>query len=365
MGILGTWFVLTCKRYLKRPSFWVILLLLPAAAWMAGRAAAEENSGIKIAVYVEDAADNTLANEMAAALLAGNDENEAGMFSFYLSGNEQQLMDDVAARKAECGYVIGSDLAGKLDAGSFRRSIRVYSAPSTVLSELTTEVVFAALAQNYNRHLLRNYVESSELFSETGLSGDGSREDPGSQAELLYNKWLGNDSTFRFEAAYSGGQAADSRAENGSTVFPVRGLIAVYLFIIGIYSAVMIRDDWEKGIFLPLAYTYRHGCSLICLAAPVMLAGVSALAALGLGGVIEAPVFEVAAMLVYLTAICLFSWLLGRCLPNAQVLCVLIPFLAIGSLVFCPVFFDPGALIPAVKSVGRLFLPYYYLQAFR
>lgn len=32
-------------------------------------------------------------------------------------------------------------------------------------------------------------------------------------------------------------------------VFPVRGIVAVYLFIVGLYSAVMVGIDEEKGLF--------------------------------------------------------------------------------------------------------------------
>ena len=43
--------------------------------------------------------------------------------------------------------------------------------------------------------------------------------------------------------------------------------------------------------------------------------------------------------------------------------CCIIPFLVIGSLVFCPVFVDAGRFFPGLDQVGGLFPPWYYLQA--
>ncbi|MGL5435763.1 MAG: hypothetical protein ACRDBO_10260 [Lachnospiraceae bacterium] len=363
---MATWFLLTCKRYLKKGSFLVILLLLPAAAWLLHTMEQKEAHDVRIAVYVADAANNELGNEMLTTLTAGSEDSAAGMFAFYSCSDEQQLKDDVAARRAECGYVISQELKEKLDSKSFKRSISVYSAPSTVLSKLTTEIVFAALAENYNRHLLKEYVAYSELFDDIDPAGTKERAELAGQAETLYDKWLSGDATFRFETSYQGQEGIGEEAGAGTAaVFPVRGLVAVYLFVIGIYSAVINRSDWDKGVFLPLTYSYRYFCSLICLAAPVVLAGISALTALVCGGSMAYLRLELAAMIVYLAAICLFSWLLGRLLPGTQLLSALIPFFVIGSLAFCPVFLDLGALIPALKPVGRLFLPYYYLQMFR
>lgn len=359
MQIVGIWFLLTGKRFLKRGSFLVLLVLLPVAAWLLYITQKSDSSEIRIAVYVEDEADNKLGMQMLDTLRT--DESE--MFTFYSCPDEQMLKEDVAARRAECGYIIHQGLNDKLDEKNFKRSIGVYSAPSTVLSKLTTEIVFASLAENYNGYLLADYVAHSELFDVVALPETAVRKVMTGQAESLYEKWRLSGETFHFDFVYQG-QTELEEGSKSSAVFPVRGLIAVYLFVIGMYSAVINRQDWDKGIFQPLPYIYRYPCSFACLAAPVMLAGFSAFMALWLGGSGGIWWLELAAILVYLLGISLFSWLLGHCLPGSQVLSSLIPFFIIGSLIFCPVFIDVGTLFPALKPVGRLFLPYYYLQLF-
>lgn len=364
MQIVGIWFLLTGKRFLKKGSFLLLLIFLPAAAWLIHVTRQSDSGEIRVAVYVEAAADNELGGQMLDTLRKNETDRGTGMFTFYSCPDEQRLKDDIAARRAECGYIIYQGLKEKLDTKNFKRSIAVYSAPSTVLSKLTTEIVFASLAENYNRSLLADYVARSELFDIAALPETAERQALAGEAESLYDKWLAGGATFHFESKYQG-QDVPAGAGSNSAVFPVRGLAAVYLFVIGMYSAVMNRKDWDRGVFLPLPYGYRYLCSFACLAAPVMLAGLSAFLALWSGGSVGSFGPELAAMLCYLLAVCLFSWILGRYLPGAQVLSSLIPFFVIGSLIFCPVFLDTGALLPALKPVGRLFLPYYYLQLFR
>ena len=42
------WFLLSCKRYVRKPSFLVILLLLPLGVLAAGRSPGPTGPGIKI-----------------------------------------------------------------------------------------------------------------------------------------------------------------------------------------------------------------------------------------------------------------------------------------------------------------------------
>ena len=97
----------------------------------------------------------SLGNRLKENLLA----RDTGLFSFYPCENEQQVRDHVAARKAECGYLIPENLEQKINSGRFKRSITVFSAPSTMTASLSTEVVFSELAAIRNKDILEDYVE--------------------------------------------------------------------------------------------------------------------------------------------------------------------------------------------------------------
>jgi len=97
---------------------------------------------------------------------------------------------------------------------------------------------------------------------------------------------------------------------------------------------------------------------------PAALAAVSGLAALAGGGAFGRIWYEVPVMAGYVAAVTLFAWILGRVCRREAVLCSLIPFFLIGSLVFCPVFLDVGRYLPGLMAVRTWFLPWYYLRMF-
>lgn len=361
-----TWFLLSCKRYLRKLSFLLILLLLPVIALAAGQAQKQGDQDIRIAISVENAGENELGLALADSLTGRERGGEAGMFRFYLCQDEEEVKAQVASRRAECGYVIYEDLKEKLDAGKFKRCIGVYSAPSTVTASLSTETVFAALMRIYDGELLKNYVAEDWLFENLGAEGSPRRTEAAKKAGELYRKWLDNGSTFQFEYQFLGQDGEKTTASQEiSQVFPIRGLVAVYVFITGLYGAVVVCQDEKRGLFLPLSYIYRLPCRLVSMAAPAVMAALSGLLALWAGDSLGGLPVEAAVMAVYCAGVIGVSWLLKVVCRAPQVLCCLIPFLVIGSLVFCPVFVDAGRFFQGLDKVGRIFPPWYYLQFFR
>lgn len=377
MRKVTTWFVLSCKRYTRRLSFLIILFLLPIGAMAAGQAEKKGGREINIAISVEGDGSNELGELLADSLTGRGLWESENMFRFYRCGDENEVRDEVASRRAECGYVIYDGLREKLDAKNFKKSIAVFAAPSTVVDALSTETVFAALMEIYNKALLQDYVVEELFKALENMPGNGgsSNPEPGSmlsrdqaakQSGELYDKWLNNGSTFHFEyeSPGFGDNQGTAAGDTVNPVFPVRGIVAVYVFITGLYAAVAVCGDEEKGLFLPLASGVRTPCVLACLASPVFMAACSGLLALWTGGILDGVLKESVFMLCYAASVSAAAWILKAVLRKSQIICCTIPFFIIGSFVFCPVFIDAGRYIRAAGQIGRLFLPWYYLNMF-
>lgn len=340
------WFWLSCKRQMKRPVFVLLLVLLPILVYGARHLEQEDESGIAIGLYGED---DGIGREIIEKLVSGQT-----MFTFYQCDSREALEADVAARRAECGYVFFEGLDEKLASGSFKRSIGVYSAPSTVVASLSTEVVFAALMEVYGRDLLEGYMTSSELFA--GVDGAWQ------ETEALYDKYYQNGSTFSFRYETMDQKPMDQKSVKAA--FPTRGIAAVYIFVIGLFSAVTLCADEKNGLFIPVAYPVRSWCKLASMLAPVALASVSALCGLWLSGAVRDAWYELGVLAAYGMSVAAFGYLLKCVIKNPVMLCSMIPFFILGSLVLCPVFLDVSRWVPEAGALGRLFLPYYYLKAF-
>lgn len=363
----GIWFFLTCKRYLKKGSFLLILLALPLGTFFIRRAEKHEPQEIRIAVCIQgDEREDSLERQLLDNLVkAGEKEGREPFFCFYPCDSEEQVKAEVASRRAECGYSIASGLREKLDEKDYKRCIRVYSAPSTVLASLSTETVFASLMELYGREIFINYMLEQEAVEEAAVSAGADGRQLAAQAGELYDKWMGNGSTFRFQYRQIGaGEALTDEEQLSISIFPVRGLVAVYLFVVGLYSAVMLGFDEEKGLFLPILYRKRGRCRSAVLAAPVFLASLSGLGALASGGCFQGIGKEIGAMGLYFASVCLFSYGVKAVCRKPQAVCCLIPLFLVGSLIFTPVFVDIGQFFPAWGWIEKLFLPSYYLNGF-
>ena len=369
------WFFLCCKRYLKRIPFLLLLAALPLTALAASRMENRKDGTVRIAVCCLDPEPASLGNRLKENLLA----RDTGLFSFYPCENEQQVRDHVAARKAECGYLIPENLEQKINSGRFKRSITVFSAPSTVTASLSTEVVFSELAAIRNKDILEDYVEQGAAFDALGAAGSPERKKASGQAGDLYKERMEDGSTFRFEYVYtySPGQTGNGSGETGTAdPFP-RPLSSPWADgRVPFYHWTLQRGHSRRG--QPQGAFYPSSCQVSAFPAasppwrllwpwrpcPDFLRCSSREGPGISSGGAAAILPEAAAMALYALAVSIFSMALGAILKTPEALGAAIPFFIIGSLVFCPVFFDAERLLPGLGQAGRLFLPYYYLRGF-
>ena len=71
---------------------------------------------------------------------------------------------------------------------------------------------------------------------------------------------------------------------------------------------------------------------------------------------------EIIAMGLYILLVCGFCYLLKLIVKSGTDICLSLPILTIGSLIFCPVFIDASKFIPFMSWVNKLFPSYYYLN---
>lgn len=345
MSKTGLWFFLSLKRQMRRVFFLALLLFLPAGLWCFRAAGEDGSEQVKVALYAGESGWN---RKVAEELLA-----DTGSFGFYMSGSEEELREDVKAGRAECGYIFPEDLQERMETGNYKRSIVLVSSPSTTAGKLSTEIVFSGLFTVWGRELLQAYAGEGEPFR-------GER-DVWEQLEPLYDRYLKNGSTFAFQYVTSGGSALEEPTLKTSP--PARGIAAVFIFVMGLAAAVTVCEDIKGGLFGTMSGLRRETAVMACLAAPVFLSCLSGFAALGTAGVLMNPAGEAGLLLLYGCGCTVFSWALCRLVRNPLSIACLIPFFIIGSLVLCPVFVDLSLFLPAAKTAGRLFLPWYYLRA--
>lgn len=382
MKMVFVWFFLSCKRYLKKPGILLALLLLPVTAWIAGKYIHPENEGIKIALYLQETAGENvdlsengeqkngsgeydpeqnwknMGIQLVKDLLNssvkevdntnGASAESESLFWFYLCDSEEQLKAHVASEKAECGYVVPEDLGERLRNKKIKNTITLYTSPSTVTGSLSTESIFAALARLYDRQILVDHMQDE-------ATGD------------LYDTWYANGNIFHFEYVYGDIQidADHVRTKSANNIFPVKGINAVIIFIMSLYSACILKEDEKKGLFSTLHSGEKQSCQIVMFLALPVLSFISGILALFFAGILKSGIsgiFQIAELILYTTAAGVYAWILKLLVRSSSILLCLIPFFLMGSLIFTPVFVDIGRFVPSIGWIGRLFLPYYFLH---
>lgn len=376
------WFILSCKRYLKRLPFLFLLILLPAGAFFIRQTEKTGDDSICIAVCALGTGENDLGKQLEQALISRKETD--GMFRFYSCDTEEEVKDEVASRRAECGYVIEAGLEKKEAGKDWKNGIRAYRAPSTVADSIASETVFSVLTEIYDKEILENYIQSGRAFDFLGEKNSQARMEAGKEALERYEKWYDSENLFHFQYVYEdGGETVldfKNSGRNGNqekqgisrdkgeseeeSILPVRGITAVLIFTAGLYGAVLLGEDERKGLFLPLSVKKRLPCQTASLAGAVMLTMISGFLALWSSGSLGSPVMEFALLMVYGVEVVFFSLLLKMLLRSPKIVACTIPFFIMGSLIFCPVFVDAGKWIEGAKIVEKLFLPSYYLRLF-
>lgn len=345
MDKIVIWFILSIKRQLKHAGFTALLLLLPIL--LSGIYKAEDSEKkILVGMYAQEAG---ITKDIMNVLI----ENES-IFEFYVCSNEEQLVEDVMSGRAECGYVFYENLKEKLDTKKEKRSIGIYRSPSTVADSMSTELVFAALFKCYGKEIINQFAVSDDIFSQFN------QEETVKELNRLYEKYISNGSTFSF--SYEGMDGVAKQQEVKMNTFPVRGIAAVFIYVMGMLSAVRLCIDEKNGLFYKLTFSQRIGCGFASMLAPVFLSAVSALASLCLTGESGSIWSEIVSLSIYSIFVTLFAWALKAVLKEPVAICSVIPFFIIGSLLLCPVFIDAGVFIPEVRYLRLLFLPEYYLR---
>ena len=229
-----------------------------------------------------------------------------------------------------------------------KNTITLYTSPSTVTGSLSTESIFAALARLYDRQILVDHMQDE-------ATGD------------LYDTWYANGNIFHFEYVYGDIQidADHVRTKSANNIFPVKGINAVIIFIMSLYSACILKEDEKKGLFSTLHSGEKQSCQIVMFLALPVLSFISGILALLFAGILKSGIsgiFQIAELILYTTAAGVYAWILKLLVRSSSILLCLIPFFLMGSLIFTPVFVDIGRFVPSIGWIGRLFLPYYFLH---
>lgn len=375
----GIWFRLLVKRLLKQPAFVGLLALIPLLGYGVGVLEQEPAAGAVVAVCVEE---GEWSEEILSGLKALSAENPESVsvlrYVFYES--DAQTRQAVVSSEADCGFVIGKDIARRIKEGEWQDSIKVYETSASSITGMAQERVAGVLFRLYSENGYWEYLE--DLADREGLAREYQTEELLSFARQAYETHLVDGSTFSFlyRDDLDGQYNNDTSVGNDTAVFPVKGVFAVLIFISGMCGMLEYEKDQREKRFLRLAPNWLT--YIVNIWVPTILTSLAVLCCLwltdalrysaadGTAGMAEAALRvwspgvwrrEAAHLILYQGMIICYCGILRVFLRRQETIAAAIPILTLGSLVCAPVFIRLASYAPLFAALEKLFPAAYYL----
>lgn len=330
-------FLLLCKRQGKQTGFLLLCLALPIFCLLIRNLERHSDSSLCIGLFA-DTQDDLLSSCFSE--LTSSD----GSLRFLLYDQEESMKQDVASGTLDCAYTFPPSLRTLLLEQNYKKCITCYTSSSTILDDLSQEIVFAALFRHFGKDIVLHYTNQTDFFP-TPQKSRALRK-----ISSLYSTYLEGEEVFSLQYQYLNQSASEESPD--AVVMPVRGLIAVLLFISGLSGGVSFLKDQEQKLRVSAI------CSIIV---PLLFMSCSAFLTLCLTKEAGNLLSELCLLFCYLVSIVIFVRLLVNITKKPAWLCASIPVFTLGSLLFCPIFVNLGAISPFFHVMEKLFLPYYYL----
>lgn len=321
--------------YIKRhilSSFLLALLIMPFLALGVRYFIPENSIGLKAGVYFE--ADDDLSLQLAKELT-----EHTGYVVFEITDSRSTLEDGVKKRMYECGYIIPSDISQRIEKLNLKSSIECGESPSSIMSGIIDEIVFSKLMKCCGGSVADIFAQKNNMELDS------------TQLKEKYENYITSDDIFRL--TFEKTDTVTAPIVNTKPGSVVRGLIAIYIMLGGLLGTLSWYKDEEKGIHL-----WGMGNAM----AAVILMCIFGFAALMLCGEITDIGRELILMALYGFGVLGCSCLLKTVFRSSTVMCGAYPIITIGALCLCPVLFDPGVISHHIAQLGKIFIPYHYID---
>ena len=338
------WLWLTAKRWCKKPSFLLMLLLLPLAAVALAGIAREESGMVRVALVAEE--EDAITSAIIEELTSGR-----SLMQYTVIATPEEAVTLVQNGTLDAAWIFAEDMEDKMDAfvaegEDAEPLVRVVERESNLLLQLSRERLSGALFPYCSRAFYVQHIQTGKSSLAT-LSAD----------ELLayYENYPMSLDLFQFQTP----DIQPANEEVGYLTAPLRGVLAVLLLLCALAVAVFYGQDEERGMFAWLPFSRRPWAELGYQITAALPMAVVMFVTLVLAGVAGTLWWEALLLLCYALCCVCFAMMVRQLVKNLRLLAVLIPVFTVALLALCPVFFE----VRQMRALQLLFPPTYYLYA--
>lgn len=322
------------KRYIKRPSFLLVLILMPLCTL--GLKGLDLDQGLKIKAGIISL------GEFDASLFTEK-ENEAVEFIPYTDADI--MKEDVKGRKIECGYIFTEGFPSVYDEKAVNGSVVCLKSPATSFEKIVNEVIFSRLFGSYALDILKNEASKHRSISPDELVGQ-------------YTRYIKNNSAVALDYEYI--NTVSEAEEPLNILYFSKGILGILILLCACMGGFLRQADRKNRIgraFSPLARIFADYSYFIV---PSLMACLFAYISLLITGVFGKG--EGLPLFVYGLCAAAVGLLLSSVFRTERYLFQAITVMLICCLVFCPVAIDISGIMPGAKIIEAILIPTHYIN---
>lgn len=355
MKRMGMWLLLMTKRLMKKPSFVIILVLLPIILVGYRFIISHDDGTLRACIYVPKEADS-YAKKVAEELV-----NLDCAARFYIAETEDDLYSDVIAGRAEVGYVFSKDMRERFVTRNWDGAIKMVVSDTSqyapFVNEFVTVKVYSCIMEDYLADYLvnRSGIEFSEEEIRPIIREYLAKQDKSTEGlfEIAYQDYYTNTEV-----------SMEEILEENYLTKPIRGTVALFVLLAGLAGLVFWFQDNAEGRFKVMSYEKRPVINYGSMFLPTLLAAVVGFVCIliaGLAGNIFKEIFVMLLYVIFVTGVC---EIIRVVVPSVNAICAAIPILAVASYLCCPIILDLKKILPVVTYLRKILPPDYYLETF-
>lgn len=340
-------YLLLNKRLLRKPSFIIILCMLPLLAAAMSVISKEDSGIITVALSQCDPHD-----EAASDIIRQLDET-SHIIDFIICDTPEKANNEVLSGRADAAWVFEANTKENLarfasDPKSKNKIVSCLEREDNPILRVATEKLYTTVYAECTRPLYirfaRENAEELDVYSDEEMM------------DFYKNVNIGEE---LFEFSYVDSSApTDETSRTGYLVTPLRGMLAVMMVLCGLAVSMFYLQDRERGAFVWIPRRRRMLFSAVYHLTALFDAGVIVLVALYAAGVASGFLREAEAILLYMLACTAFCIFVRRICGSIKLLGTITPVLILGFLLVCPIFMNVG--VPG--WVSALLPTTYYLD---
>lgn len=336
------WFLMLSKRLYKKPTFLVLILLIPVLMFGYIAISGGESGVMTIGMVCQE--QDPITDEIFETL-----QNDQKLMSFRVYQDAQEAQTLLESGKLDAVWIFPGDMEQRIKTfvqqpTTSNGLITVLERESNVALALTREKLSGTLYPYLAEEIYVDFMR--DLAPELSHLSD----------EDLLEYYHGTNLTVDlFNFADREGQ----EAETSYLLSPVRGLLGVLILLCSLATAMYFIQDERKGTFAWVSQQWRFLPELGCHLASSLHVSMVCLICLAVSGLAGKIWVELAVLLLYSLCCSAFAMAMRQVFSSLRTLGTMLPLILVVSMVVCPVFFDIGTM----RQIQYTLPPTYYINS--